>query len=261
MRIEPKSAGAFSAGAFIFLLIFGVGWPGPGTWLLVFALLFIAAGAAAWWLDGTIVPAGGGGAMAATVGGSPFSGGGRPATLGRRGRPSESWLLSLGLPGPDGRGRWVLPNRVHVTLVAGAVGLLAMIIFIGGAINGGSAVSPDAVPAVQPNEALDFAQPITPAIERDRATPAVEEARPIQLETPAAARPELPRPADPIEAVGAPTTPARTEVHEVVSGDTIYDLAITYGSSIEAIMNANGIGEYDTIRVGDQLIIPIQRND
>ena len=48
-----------------------------------------------------------------------------------------------------------------------------------------------------------------------------------------------------------------TVVHTVVCGDTIYDLAISYGSSIEAIMNANGIGEFDTIRVDDQLLVPV----
>ena len=52
MRVEPKTAGAIAAGAFFFLLIFGVGWPGPGAWLLIFALLFIAAAAVALRFDG-----------------------------------------------------------------------------------------------------------------------------------------------------------------------------------------------------------------
>jgi LysM repeat protein len=268
MRVEPKTAGAIAAGAFFFLLIFGVGWPGPGSWLLIFALLFIAAAAVAWWLDGAIVQEARLGGAVAAGGASPFRGGaaaGAPAAGGDRIRRSrDSLLLSLGLPGPDAAGRWVLPSNVHVTLVAGAVGLLAMIIFVGGALSGGGSSPAPTVTAPQNSEALDFAQPITPAESAPIVTEAVTagsttvDPSPIVVETPnSAARPDLPRPADPIDAVGTPLQPASTVVHEVVSGDTIYDLAISYGSSIEGIMNANGIGEFDTIRVGDQILVPV----
>ena len=263
MRIEPKTAGAIAAGAFFFLLVFGIGWPGPGTWLLVFALLFIAVGAAAWWLDGAIVQqAQMGGAVAAGAGGSPFRSAGRAAPRGRRG---DSMLLTLGLPGPDGAGRWVLPNNVHVTLVAAAVGLLAMVIFVGGALGGGGSTPAPLADSSAGTPAIDFNQPITPAESSPIVTEAVTpsagldsaEPSPIVIDTPSATRPEIPRPASPIEAVGTATEPANTVVHTVVSGDTIYDLAISYGSSIEAIMNANGISEFDTIRVDDQLLVPV----
>ncbi len=148
MRIAPKTAGAFAVGAFLFLLIFGVAWPGPGAWLLVFGLLFIAVGAAAWWLDGSTVPVqgavavGGRGAAALSMGrpgGTPFRG---------AGRTGDSLLLQLGLPGLDARGQWMLPDRVHVAVPAGITGLLALLIFLGGALGGGSAATPN-VPAVQ----------------------------------------------------------------------------------------------------------------
>lgn len=264
MRIEPKTAGAISAGAFFFLLIFGVGWPGPGTWLLVFALMFIAVGAVAWWLDGAVIQEAAGGAVVAGAG-SPFRGGGA-RTMGSRSR-HDSILLALGLPGPDGRGQWVLPRSVHVTLVAGAVGALAMLIFVGGALGGGGSTAAPATTAPQETSAIDFAQPITPtesapietaAVDTTSPTGTATEPSPIVVETPSATRPELPQPAEPVEAVGTPAVPAQTILHEVVEGDTIYDLAIQYGSSIEAIMNANGISEFDTIRVGDQLIVPVQ---
>ena len=267
MRVEPKTAGAIAAGAFFFLLIFGVGWPGPGSWLLIFALLFIAAAAVAWWLDDAIVQEARISGAVPAGGASPFRSGAAAgaATGGDRIRRSrDSLLLSLGLPGPDAAGRWVLPNNVHITLVAGAVGLLAMIIFVGGALGeDGSSPAPTATES-QNSEALDFSQPISPAESAPITTEAVTagstsvDPSPIVVETPSSAgRPELPRPADPIDAVGTPLQPANTIVHEVVSGDTIFDLAISYGSSLEAIMNANGIGEFDTIRVGDQLLVPV----
>ncbi len=271
MRVEPKTAGAIAAGAFFFLLIFGVGWPGPGSWLLIFALLFIAAAAVAWWLDGAIVQEARMGGAVAAGGASPFRSGaaasarsGAAAGGDRIRRSRDSLLLSLGLPGPDAAGRWVLPSNVHITLVAGAVGLLAMIIFVGGALSGGGSSPAPTATAAQNSAALDFAQPITPAESAPIVTEAVTagattaDPSPIVVETPNSAdRPGLPRPADPIDAVGTPLQPANTVVHEVVSGDTIYDLAISYGSSIEVIMNANGIGEFDTIRVGDQILVPV----
>jgi len=267
MRIEPKTAGAVSAAGFFFLLIFGIGWPGPGSWLLIFSLMFIAVGAVAWWLDGAIVqqtPTSG-----AVASGGPFRGGAMRGPL-RRQKQSASLLLSLGLPGPDGTGRWVMPNRVHVTLVAGTVGVLAMVIFVGGAISGGGSAAVATTQEPQSSEAIDFGQPITPAesaaIVTEAVTPVTpgagiqttSEPTPIVVETQTSTRPELPQPADPVNAIGAPAIPAETIVHEVIGGDTIYDLAITFGSSIEAIMNANGISEFDTIRIGDVLIVPIQ---
>ena len=170
MRVEPKTAGAIAVGAFFFLLIFGVGWPGPGSWLLIFSLLFIAAAAVAWWLDGAIVQEARLGGAVAAGGASPFRAGGGAVSGARSGgggegirRSRDSLLLSLGLPGPDAGGRWVLPSNVHVTLVAGAVGLLAMIIFVGGAVTGGGSSPVPAATAPESSEALDFAQPITPA--------------------------------------------------------------------------------------------------
>lgn len=249
MRMDPKTAGAYGAGAFIFLMIFGLGWPGPGTWLLVFALLFMAAAAVAWWLDSVMVPAGGG-AVTATPRSSPFQP--RRASGGRR----DSRMLSLGLPGPDASGRWVLPNKVHVTVLAALIGLLAMILFISGAVGGGSPAVVEEVPVVQPNPALDFARPVTPIVQASTdapVAPVAQEPTPIIVPQPPATPPE---PARPLNAPAAPTDPAQTIIHDVVAGDTIYDLAITYNTSIEAIMNANGISEFDTIRVDERLIIP-----
>ena len=291
MRIEPKTAAAYAAGAFLFLLIFGVGWPGPGTWLLVLSLSVIAGGAVAWWLDGAIVQqpagaiAGGGGAT------SPFAA--RHPARGA-GRPGDSLLLSLGFPGPDRQGRWVLPDRVHVTAIAGVVGLLALIIFAAGTLGGDSATTAAVETPEATAPAIDFAATAqttdgtvaaaTPSTTTAAATtattqttqtavaavqppaaaaaPAVQTAPPAQtapivLETPSA---PAPAPARPLEAPSTLPTAENPVVHEVVAGDTLYDLAIAYGSSIEAIMTANGLSEDEFILVGDRLIIPAVEN-
>ena len=75
----------------------------------------------------------------------------------------------------------------------------------------------------------------------------------LKLRTSAPARPA---PAKPLQVGDDVAEPARTVIHEVVAGDTLYDLAIAYNTSIEAIMNANGISSTGTIRVGDQLVVP-----
>ena len=291
MRIEPKTAAVYAAGAFFFLLIFGVGWPGPGTWLLVFSLLLIAAAAAAWWLDGAIVPQQRAGAVLAGAGASTPFGGRRRAPSRGAGRPGDSILLSLGFPGPDGHGRWVLPDRVHLTALAGAVGLLAMIIFIAGALGGGGGDSSAATTGTQTAPALDFAssngQSLLPATDGAAIAPlppgtvgdgaanpqtgtlnadgtalvpqagaagqATAQTSPIVVETPSA---PIPAPARALDAPDTLPTSDQAVVHEVVSGDTIYDLAITYGSSIEAILAANGLGENSTINIADRLLIP-----
>ena len=255
--MEPKTAGMFSVGAAIFLLIFGVGWPGPGTWLLVFALLFVGAAAAAWWLDGAVVAPARGGAVAATaaagMGGTPFRAGRSSRTPRAAGHSGEPLLLALGLPGLDRKGHWLLPGRVHVTLVAGAVGLVAMAIFIAGAVSGGGGNSATPVPVVQSNPAIDFATPITPIVEASTNAPVALAPEPIVVETPTTTRPA---PQRPVDVRAEPTEPARTVNYEVVAGDTLYNLAIAYDTSIDAIMTANGIGDTDTLRVGQRLLIP-----
>lgn len=49
---------------------------------------------------------------------------------------------------------------------------------------------------------------------------------------------------------------AADAVHVVVAGDTVWDLAATYGVSVLAISQANSLDERATIRVGQHLTIP-----
>ncbi len=46
--------------------------------------------------------------------------------------------------------------------------------------------------------------------------------------------------------------------HTVRSGDTVYDLSRLYGSSTDAIIDANGLDEEGLIFVGQQLVIPVR---
>jgi uncharacterized protein YkwD len=52
---------------------------------------------------------------------------------------------------------------------------------------------------------------------------------------------------------------APTAVHEVENGDTVLDLALEYGSSVEDILEANPDLEVDSLQIGQQLSIPLTR--
>lgn len=56
----------------------------------------------------------------------------------------------------------------------------------------------------------------------------------------------------------APSAPATSTgaQHVVVAGDTVSELAIRYGSTVSAIVAANGLGPRAAIRVGQRLLIP-----
>lgn len=65
--------------------------------------------------------------------------------------------------------------------------------------------------------------------------------------------------AGPTSAPTSPTATASTgsRVHVVGAGDTLYGIARRYGTTVEAIMAANGFNDRSKIlHVGDRLIIP-----
>lgn len=49
---------------------------------------------------------------------------------------------------------------------------------------------------------------------------------------------------------------ATTVTHAVVRGDTLYDLALRYGTTVRAIQEANSMGRRTALRIGQQLVIP-----
>ncbi|MGH9889657.1 MAG: LysM peptidoglycan-binding domain-containing protein, partial [bacterium] len=57
----------------------------------------------------------------------------------------------------------------------------------------------------------------------------------------------------------APTEPAgrSTTIHVVAPGENLYRISKRYGSSVEAIMSANGIHDVTSVPVGARLVVPV----
>lgn len=54
----------------------------------------------------------------------------------------------------------------------------------------------------------------------------------------------------------APAAPATPRTHTVVAGDTVWDLARAHGTTVRAIVEANGLDAAATIRIGQTLTMP-----
>jgi LysM repeat protein len=59
-----------------------------------------------------------------------------------------------------------------------------------------------------------------------------------------------------ISGTASPTTPSTGGEYTVQAGDTLYSIAIRYGTTVAAIQSANGIVNPSLIRIGQKLIIP-----
>jgi LysM repeat protein len=86
-----------------------------------------------------------------------------------------------------------------------------------------------------------------PASSAAGGTAAAEVAAPEAAEAPP---PEI----EAAEAAPPPPTPTRT--YTVASGDTLSEIAARFGTTVEAIMRANGLSDPDRIRAGQELTIP-----
>lgn len=62
--------------------------------------------------------------------------------------------------------------------------------------------------------------------------------------------------AAPVVIAAAPVTKVAAGTHTVVRGDTVWDLARHYGTTVTAIVDANDLDERATIHVGEKLVIP-----
>lgn len=58
--------------------------------------------------------------------------------------------------------------------------------------------------------------------------------------------------------VATPTPAAPVRTHTVQAGETLYSIAVQYGVTVRAIMEANSLNNPDLIRTGQELIIPGQ---
>jgi murein DD-endopeptidase MepM/ murein hydrolase activator NlpD len=58
-----------------------------------------------------------------------------------------------------------------------------------------------------------------------------------------------------------PTARPVATIHVVQRGETLYRIALLYGSSVDAIVRANGLSDPERIQIGQRLIIPDARAD
>ena len=260
MRLEPKPAAAISAAGFALLLIFGAAWPGPGLWLLAAALGCIAAAGVTWWLGAASAertrP------VAQRVAQTPFSASPR--------RPRGFGVELPGEVGAPWRSAAIgrsLPRRVHVAAVVGACGLLGLVIFVVGAVGGDveadpatptSAVSPEVIDLSREGGTTALTATVRPPTTEPRASsPTAASAAPTAPDRPIVVA--APKPATPVELQPRDTSvaaPVLTVKHTVVEGDTLYEIALTYGSTVDAILTLNGLSNADVIHAGEVLLIP-----
>lgn len=120
-------------------------------------------------------------------------------------------------------------------------------------------------PTPQEAESAPTVPPAT-AVPTQPPPPTPEISQPPEGATPEGGEsPEVVTPEAPPEA--QPTTPPSTGEgqagasgpvnHVVQPGDTVYRLSVQYGVSVDAIAQANNLGPYYTIYVGQTLIIPV----
>ncbi|MDW7982486.1 MAG: LysM domain-containing protein [Thermomicrobium sp.] len=60
----------------------------------------------------------------------------------------------------------------------------------------------------------------------------------------------------PTTAPAAPTAPAGGTTYVVQPGDTLYSIAVRFGVSLQALIDANGIEDPNQLQAGQVLVIP-----
>ncbi len=136
-------------------------------------------------------------------------------------------------------GPWVIIAGIIVLMVVTAI---ALFMWTGQVLGIGSISNTPGVSRTLPAGTL---APATAT--RSAATPGV--AATVLLQTP------LPPPPTATVAPPPPTATPSVVKYKVKTGDTLLEIAIKYGVSVQAIQKANGM-KNDVIRIGDELIIP-----
>ena len=271
MRLDIKPAAASAAAAVLLLLILHLTWPGHGVWLLVVGIL-LALSAAGLWYRGRLTP-----------GRGPYS------------QQPRSPFADVGAYGLSGSHIQALrPEQTGVPLagVVAPVAALAILLFIGGAIGSNEAPVPETVttlqqdvtaidrsgdselqtpqvnpPAAHQTQQTQTATAVT-AVTSSRATAASEDAAATGVQSSEPVKPIIvaaPKPAS--AAAEEPEVEdidprALTAVeYTVEEGDTLYDIAERYDSTVEAIMDLNELDASSFIHPGDVLLIPRVEDD
>jgi LysM repeat protein len=117
-------------------------------------------------------------------------------------------------------------------------------------------VVPTSTPIVAPTFTPVPVQPTSTPVTPTFAPPTVVPASPTQAVVVPATATSVPLPTNTPAPIG-PEFPGRI-VHTVRRGDTVAELAVLYGSTVQAITSANGLNENALIFVGQGLIVPVR---
>lgn len=267
MRVKLKPAAASAAAAFLLLLLFDLTWPRHGIWLLVVGLTIGLVAAYLWWRDRYVTDS----ASPAIGQGTPFSDVG-----------------AYGLSGTALQSAQSSTSGVSLAAVLAPVAALSILLFIGGALGSAEAPLVETSTSLEANvEVLDRSRDGEPAapqadpprpgeIQRTQSTTVAATVAPAQTSTtsPQAATEEQQStaPVKPI-VVAAPQAAspsgndsdnlelvpesANTFEYTVEDGDTLYDIAERYDSTVETLMQLNKLNPSSFIHPGDVLLIPL----
>lgn len=274
MRIPLKPGAATAAAAFLLLLLFHLTWPGPGIWLLIVGILIGLAAAYVWWRNR--YPSDQNGRLAGDS--RPF------ADVGAYGLSGAAWSTSRRSSGrSSGQGS----SGVPLYGLLAPISALAILLFVGGAIGSADATGEEpltvleedvsaidrsgdselSTPQVAPVSSRQVqisqasSEPATPSTERT-STGADDESVTQQAAAPVkpivVAAPKAASPAGDDAAEDLVPESANTFEYTVEEGDTLYDIAERYNSTVDAIMNLNKLDAYSFIHPGDVLLIPVE---
>ena len=271
MRLNLKPAAASAAAVFLLLIVFSLTWPGHGLWQLGVGLLLGLIAAVLWWQQ-------------------RFP----PDSDPYRQTPSSPFtnVGAYGLAGSQIVSTQQQSSGVPLAGVLAPISALAILLFVGGAIGSAeTTVEQSGTPLDQSVTAIDRSgdgEPVTPNVDpptasqlqQTQTTTTVTSVRATQQsDTTAEAASGSQQSAGPVKpiVVAAPTvaSPADEEVDQldltpdaantfeyiVAEGDTLYDIAIRYDSTVEVIMNLNKLDSKSFIHPGDVLLVPITEEE
>ena len=273
MSIDLKPAAFLAAAAFGLLIIFSAAWPGPGVWMLALGLTLVAAAAAIWLRGARDV------AAYQRANSPAFSPSADAMTYSR----SPAGLSRTTRPQPQ-----TSPRGVSIAVLTAAVGVVALVLFIGGVLGSSGSTGQEQVGRSTNVDVIDrtgtdvvggsggvgttTAQGSTSSTTQPAAgeptasTQGTAPLRPIVVNDPSGAAPLSQRaipaiqeetPAESVvdNAPRALTDTPDTIAYIVQQGDTLWDIASRYGVTVSVLADLNTLINAE-IHPGDELIVP-----
>ena len=273
MRVQPKPAAASAAAVFLLLLLFSLTWPGHGPWLLVIGIPLVLAGVAIWWRDRID-------AQTQTPRDShetPFAN-----------------VSAYGLTGASLRASRRADTGVPASMLLAPIGALAILLFIGGALggndpavdgtgttlrddvtaidrsgdgeSGSAATSPRQLQPAQTEQAgsTDISVSTTEVSPPANTQQIVSGQSSLSSQSNTVVRPIVVAAPTPASAASQDvdddevTLPqsANTFEYIVEDGDTLYDIAERYGTTVNRLIELNSLDSLSFIHPGDVLLVP-----